>query len=61
MLETVKHYARVTFENLKISILTTLEYPANMLGWLLSNPIQFIIGFATIKFVVTEFGSINGW
>lgn len=61
MLGIVKHYARVTFENLKISILTTLEYPANLLGWLLSNPIQFIVGFATIKFVVAEFGSINGW
>lgn len=61
MLEILRHYGRVTFEELKISVLTMLEYPANMLGWLLSNPIQFIVGFATIKFVVAEFGSINGW
>lgn len=61
MFRTIKHYGGVTFANLKISILTTLEYPVNMLGWLLSNPIQFIVGFATIKFVVSEFGTINGW
>lgn len=61
MLDVIKHYGRVTLENLKISILTNMEYPASMLGWLLSNPIQFIVGFATIKFVVAEFGSINGW
>lgn len=61
MLGVIKHYAGVTLANLRISILTVLEYPANILGWLLSNPIQFIVGFATIKFVVAEFGSINGW
>ncbi|MBQ8148212.1 MAG: ABC-2 family transporter protein [Lachnospiraceae bacterium] len=61
MFKTIKHYGRVTLENLKMSILTTLEYPANMIGWLLSNPIQFLIGFATIQFVVAEFGTIAGW
>ncbi|MCH5280521.1 MAG: ABC-2 family transporter protein [Lachnospiraceae bacterium] len=61
MIKTIKHYMRVTWENIRISILTTLEYPTNLLGWLLSNPIQFLVGFATIKFVVAEFGSINGW
>lgn len=59
--KVIRHYGRVTFEYLKISILTALEYPANLLGWLLSNPIQFIVGFATIKFVVAEFGTIQGW
>ncbi len=61
MFAIMKHYLRVSLENLKISILTALEYPTNILGWLLSNPIQFIVGFATIKFVVSEFGSIAGW
>lgn len=61
MFQTIKHYGSVSLANLKIAVLTTMEYPTNILGWLLSNPIQFILGFATIKFVVEEFGSISGW
>ena len=44
-----------------MALLTIMEYPSNILGWLISNPIQFILGFATIKFVVEQFGEINGW
>lgn len=55
------YYLDVTRMNIKMSLLCILEYPAMMLGWLLSNPIQFIVGFATIKFVVSQFGSVNGW
>ena len=61
MLQVMKHYTRGSLAHLRIAILTVMEYPANMLGWLLSNPIQFILGFATIKFVVEEFGSVCGW
>lgn len=61
MFQTIKHYASVSKAYFRISLLTLLEYPANVMGWLLSNPIQFIVGFATIKFVVEEFGSISGW
>ena len=61
LLKTIRHYGSVSLANLRIAILTLIEYPANMLGWLLSNPIQFILGFATIKFVVEEFGTIVGW
>lgn len=61
MLRTIKHYGSVTLAYLKMSVLATLEYPAGILGWLLANPIQFIVGFATIKFVVAEFGSVAGW
>ncbi len=61
MLAEVKYYGRVTLEHLKLSVLMVMEYPANMIGWLLSNPIQFIVGFATIQFVVKEFGTIAGW
>lgn len=39
MLQEIRHYGRVTFEYLRISILTVLEYPANLFGWLLSNPV----------------------
>ena len=61
MLEKMKHYGSVSYANIRICLLTILEYPTQIIGWLLSNPIQFIIGFATIKFVVAEFGTINGW
>lgn len=61
MLKTIKHYGSVSLANLRVAVLTIVEYPANILGWLLSNPIQFLLGFATIKFVVEEFGSISGW
>lgn len=59
--ETFTHYLDVTMCNIKMALLTIIEYPSNILGWLISNPIQFILGFATIKFVVEQFGEINGW
>lgn len=55
------HYLDVTRINIKMAFLTIVEYPSSILGWLLSNPIQFIVGYATIQFVVQEFGQINGW
>lgn len=55
------HYIDVTLVYIKMAFLSIIEYPSAIIGWLLSNPIQFIVGFATIKFVVAEFGSINGW
>lgn len=61
MFREIRYYGRVTWAYLKLNILTVLEYPANILGWLLSNPIQFVVGFATISFAVREFGEIAGW
>ena len=61
MFQTLKRYGSVSIAYLRMSLLTMLEYPANIMGWLLSNPIQFIVGFATIRFVVVEFGTIAGW
>lgn len=58
---SIAHYFGVTMCNIKMALLTIVEYPSNILGWLISNPIQFILGFATIKFVVEQFGEINGW
>ena len=61
MIATIQHYWRVTIVNIRIHLLTILEYPASIAGWALSNPIQFVVGFATIQFVVARFGTINGW
>ena len=55
------HYSDVTSQVIKMACMTIIEYPANIAGWLISNPLQFIMGFAIIKFVVESFGEINGW
>ena len=55
------HYLDVTAHVIKMAFMTVIEYPSNIAGWLISNPLQFIMGFAIIKFVVESFGEINGW
>lgn len=55
------HYLDVTWHVIKMAFMTIIEYPSNIAGWLISNPLQFIMGFAIIKFVVEAFGEINGW
>ncbi|MDO4189329.1 MAG: ABC-2 family transporter protein [Lachnospiraceae bacterium] len=59
--KTISHYLRVTLACVKMAFLIIVEYPSSIIGWLISNPIQFIVGFATIQFVVEQFGEINGW
>jgi len=59
--KTLRHYLDVTMGCIRMAFLTMVEYPSAVAGWLISNPLQFIVGFATIRFVVLEFGSINGW
>lgn len=61
LINRTKYYLGIFLVYIKMGLLSILEYPAMMIGWLISNPIQFIVGFATIKFVVAEFGNINGW
>ena len=55
------HYMDVTGQCIKMAFMTIIEYPSSIAGWLISNPLQFIMGFAIIKFVVESFGEINGW
>ena len=54
------HYIDVTWHVIKMAMMTIIEYPSNIAGWLISNPLQFIMGFAIIKFVVESFGSHSG-
>ncbi len=61
MCKGIKYYLSVAGAFMKISAQSALEYPVNLLGWVLVNPIQFILGFATIKFVVDQFGTLAGW
>ena len=57
----MRHYLCVGAMFIKMSIQCAIEYPMRLVGWLLANPIQFIIGFATIRFVVQNFGTLGGW
>ncbi len=57
----LKHYCSVAMLSARLSIQSCIEYPIAFIGWLISNPIQFLVGFATIKFVVMEFDTIAGW
>ncbi len=59
--DTLCHYLDVTWHVVKMAFMTMVEYPSNFAGWMISNPLQFIMGFAIIKFVVESFGQINGW
>ena len=61
LVKTIGHYLRVTKACIRMAALTIVEYPSSIIGWLISNPIQFVVGFATIQFVVQRFGEINGW
>ena len=61
MISGLKHYFSVGIHLIKMSVQETLEYPVNLIGWLFANPIQFILGIATLKFVISEFGTLNGW
>jgi len=61
MLKSIGHYLRVSVACIRMALLQIVEYPASIAGWLISNPIQFIVGFAIIQFVVQQFGRINGW
>ncbi len=61
MISGIKHYIKVTVYLIKMSIQTNLEYPMEFFGWLFANPIQFLLGIATVKFVITQFGMLGGW
>ena len=50
--DTLCHYLDVTGQVIKMAFMTIIEYPSNIVGWFISNPLQFIMGFAIIKFVV---------
>lgn len=61
MFKTIKHYIGVGVHFIKLSICEMMEYPMNLFGWLIGNPLNFFLSLATIKFVVAEFETLNGW
>ena len=60
-MKTIRYYASVAAILTRQSIQSRLEYPFMLAGHVLANCIQWVVGFATIKLVVDQFGSIGGW
>ena len=60
-MKKMRYYASVAALSIRQSIQSRLEYPFMLTGHVLANCIQWVVGFATIKFVVDQFGSIGGW
>ncbi len=60
-MKTLRYYASVAAMFTRLSVKSELEYPFMLVGHVLANCIQWVVGFATIKFVVDQFGSIGGW
>ncbi|MDE6186327.1 MAG: ABC-2 family transporter protein [Lachnospiraceae bacterium] len=61
MIKKIKYYVSVAATLIRLSIQSRLEYPYMLIGYVLANFIQWVVGFATIKFVVDSFGSLGGW
>lgn len=61
MLKKIKYYTSTAATLTRLSIQSRMEYPFMLIGYVLSNCIQWIAGFASIKFVVDSFGSLGGW
>ncbi|MDE7285759.1 MAG: ABC transporter permease, partial [Lachnospiraceae bacterium] len=60
-MKKIKYYVSVAATLIRLSIQSRLEYPYMLIGYVLANFIQWVVGFATIKFVVDSFGSLGGW
>ncbi len=60
-MKTLSRYFSMAVAYLKFNIQAGLEYPAYLIGWFLSNPLQFIFGVITIKVVITNFQPLGGW
>lgn len=60
-MKTFNRYLSMAKMYLKINIQCGLEYPAYLISWLISNPLQFIFGIITIKVVVEQFHPLGGW
>ena len=60
-MKKIKYYASVAAALTRQSIQSRLEYPFMLIGHVLANCVQWVVGFATIKFVVDSFGSLGGW
>ena len=46
---------------MKMHLQGQMEYPSFLIGWFISNALQFAVGAGTLKVITVQFESINGW
>jgi len=46
---------------MKMHLQGQMEYPSFLIGWFLSNALQFAVGIGTLKVITIQFQNINGW
>ena len=47
--------------SIRLALQGQMEYPSFLIGWILSNIMQFGVGLATLKVITNVFQAINGW
>lgn len=60
-MNTLRRYLFMAKTFFVINVQCGLEYPAYLLGWLISNPLQCVFGIVTVKVVVDNFHTFAGW
>lgn len=61
MIKKILHYLDVGYLYLKLTLQSQMEYPMFLFSWIISNPIQFLVGAWTLKALIDQFQTINGW
>ena len=46
---------------MKMHLQGQMEYPSFLVGWFISNALQWAVGVGTLKAITIQFHSINGW
>ena len=57
----LKYYMSSGGYMMKMHLQGQMEYPSFLIGWFLSNALQFAVGVGTLKVITIQFESINGW
>lgn len=60
-MKTLIRYIKMARVFSKINIQCGLEYPAYLISWMLSNPLQFLFGIVSVKVVIDQFHALEGW
>jgi ABC-2 type transport system permease protein len=61
ILDALKYYASAGSYMMKLNLQGQMEYPSFLIGWFLSNMLQFGVGFGTLRVITIQFQNINGW
>lgn len=61
VIKKIRRYLTMAAVYSKFNVQSGLEYPAYLLGWIVSNAFQFIFGLVTLKVVTTNFQALAGW